>query len=110
MMNEVMPAGGFSQVMPRFNLWNYMTNIRSRPGFYTESSDLPSVKFADAVLASGGTFSGSDTVDRLGASYVRVVTSGLSGGLSADFTLGSGAQWTIVAGLIAKRTASCRDV
>lgn len=93
-----MPAGGLSQLFPRYAVWNYLTNTRARPNYYTEASDLQSVKMRDLGVSGSGT--GSETVDHLAATYVRVETQGLSGGLRGVFTLANATNWTLVVVLV----------
>ncbi|MCZ6634815.1 MAG: hypothetical protein O7G87_15545 [bacterium] len=96
-----MPLGGSGNVMPRFWVWNYLTDSRSRSGYYAEAADLPSIKHTKASLVSGGTFSSTGRVDYLGGAYVSVETSGISGGVRALFSLNSGATWGLMVLLIA---------
>jgi hypothetical protein len=93
-----MPTGGLGSVFPRYALWNYLTSTRARTGYYSEASDLPSVKFRD--LGASGSGSGSATVDHLSATYIRVATSGLSGGLRGSFTLSTANAGSVLAVLI----------
>jgi len=93
-----MPTGGLGSVFPRYAVWNYLTGTRARPNYYTEASDLPSIKFRD--LGASGSGSGTVTLDHLGASYIRVATAGLSGGLRGTFTLSTANSATVLAVLI----------
>ena len=102
LIDEAMPLGGFARVMPRFAAWNYLTGTHARDGYYTEARDLPAIKRADIFLGTGGSFSGSETVDHLGATYISVVTSTIAGGLRGTFTLDADGQWTLLALLIAQ--------
>ncbi len=101
LIDEGMPLGGFAQVMPRFSAWNYLTSARARAGYYTEARDLPPIKQTDVFLAIGGSFEGSETVDHLGTTYVRVATSNIPGGLRGAFSLDANGQWTLLVMLIA---------
>ena len=102
LIDQGLPLGGFEGVLPRFSVWNYLTNTRARTGYYSEAADLPSIKHADATLVSGGTVSGSETLDHLGTTYVRVATSNLAGGLQGSFTLDADGQWTLLAVLVSQ--------
>jgi len=99
-MDDGMPDGGFANILPRFAVWNYLTNTRSRSGYYEEADAYPLVKHPAIALTSGGTYSGSATVNYLGATYIPIQTATLSGGLRATFELSSGSDWTLVAMLI----------
>ena len=100
LIDDGMPLGGFAQVMPRFAAWNYLTNVRARPGYYVEARDLPSIKRANIFLGTGGSFEGAETVDHLGTTYLRVSTSNIAGGLRGTFALDSQGQWTLLVMLI----------
>ena len=100
LIDDGMPLGGFAQVMPRFAAWNYLTDVRARPGYYVEARDLPSIKHADIVLGTGGSFDGSETVDHLGATYLRVAASNIAGGLRGAFSLDDRGQWKLLVMLI----------
>ncbi|MFT5367701.1 MAG: hypothetical protein ACI8V2_002662 [Candidatus Latescibacterota bacterium] len=97
-INLAMPGGEFANVLPRYAVWNYLTNTRARPNYYVEAADILSVKHRD--LGASGSGTGSATVDHLGATYVRVETAGLSGGLRGIFTLSSASSWTFVVALV----------
>ena len=100
LIDDGMPLGGFAQVMPRFAAWNYLTDERARPGYYVEARDLPSIKHANIFLGTGGSFEGSETVDHLGTTYLRVGTSNIFGGLRGTFSLDDQGQWTLLVMLI----------
>ncbi len=100
LIDDGMPLEGFAQVMPRFAAWNYLTDLRSRPGYYVEARDLPSIKHANIFLDTGGSFEGSETVDHLGTTYLRVDTSNIFGGLRGTFSLDDQGQWTLLVMLI----------
>ena len=100
LIDDGMPLGGFSQVMPRFAAWNYLTDMRTRPGYYVEARDLPSIKHANIFLGTGGSFDGVETVDHLGTTYLRVSTSSIAGGLRGAFSLDDRGQWTLLVMLI----------
>jgi len=93
-----MPTGGLGSMFPRYALWNYLTGTRARPNYYSEASDLPSIKLRD--LGATGSGSGSATVNHLSATYIRVATSGLSGGLRGSFTLSTANAGSVLAVLI----------
>ena len=95
-----MPLGGFAQVMPRFAAWNYLTDVRARPEYYVEARDLPAIKHANILLGIGGSFEGSETVDHLGTTYLRVATSNIFGGLRGTFSLDDQGQWKLLVMLI----------
>lgn len=95
-----MPLGGFAGIMPRFYAWNYLTAARTRPGYYPSAADYPSVKYPTVNLSSGGSLSGSARVSYLGATYIPVRTSNLSGGLRAAFTLATGGEWKLMVMLL----------
>ena len=88
LIDDGMPLGGFAQVMPRFSVWNYLTGVRARPMYYIEARDLPSIKYANVFLGIGGSFEGSETVDHLGTTYLRVATSNIAGGLRGNVFAG----------------------
>ena len=100
LIDDGMPLGGFAQVMPRFAAWNYLTDERARPGYYVEASDLSSIKHADIVLGTGGSFEGSEAIDHLGTTYLRVGTSNIFGGLRGTFSLDDQGQWKLLVMLI----------
>ena len=100
LIDDGMPLGGFAQVMPRFAAWNYLTDMRAHAGYYVEARDLPSIKHADIVLGTGGSFEGSETVDHLGTTYLRVATSNIAGGLRGVFSLDDQGQWQLLVMLI----------
>jgi len=100
LIDDGMPLGGFAQVMPRFAVWNYLTDMRTRPGYYVEARDLPSIKHANIFLGTGGSFEGSETVDHLGTTYLRVATSNIAGGLRGAFALDDQGQWKLLVMLI----------
>lgn len=102
LIDEAMPLGGFAQVMPRFSAWNYLTDIRARAGYYTEARDLPSIAHAAVFLGTGGSHSGSATVDHLGATYIAVPTSSVAGGLRGEFALDADGEWTLLVLLISQ--------
>lgn len=93
-----MPVGGFAGVFPRYAVWNYLTNTRARPNYYSEAADLNAVKIRD--LGASGSGTGSASIDHLGATYVRVGTSTLSGGLRGNFTFSDANAFTFVVLLI----------
>jgi len=95
-----MPMGGLEQSIIRYSVWNFLTDDRSRQGYYSEASDFPSVRNTDVVLSTGGSFTSSDEVDYLGCAYIKVETSGLNGGLRGDFQLDSKTTWTVIVVLI----------
>ncbi|MBT4141088.1 MAG: hypothetical protein HOE48_24485, partial [Candidatus Latescibacteria bacterium] len=100
-LNEIdsgMPSGGFSGVFPRYTVWNYLTGTRGRPNYYSEATELSAVKIRDLGVSGSGT--GSVSIDHLGATYVRVGTSGLSGGLRGNFTFSDTNAFTFVVLLI----------
>lgn len=99
-IDEGMPLGGFAQVMPRFAAWNYLTDVRARPGYYVEARDLPSIKHADIFLGTGGSFEGTETIDHLGTTYLRVSTSNIFGGLRGMFALDDQGKWQLLVMLI----------
>ncbi|MCY3870756.1 MAG: dockerin type I domain-containing protein [Gemmatimonadetes bacterium] len=100
LIDDGMPLGEFAQVMPRFAAWNYLTDERARPGYYVEARDLPSIKHANIPLGTGGSFEGSETVDHLGTTYLRVDTSNIFGGLRGVFSLDDQGDWTLLVMLI----------
>ena len=100
LIDDGMPLGGFAQVMPRFAAWNYLTDVRTHSGYYVEARDLPSIKHANIFLGTGGSFEGSETVDHLGTTYLRVATSNIAGGLRGVFALDDQGQWTLQVMLI----------
>ena len=61
---------------------------------------MPSIKHADIFLGTGGSFEGSETVDHLGTTYVRVATSNIAGGLRGTFALDDQGQWQLLVMLI----------
>lgn len=97
-IDEGMPSGGFANVFPRYAVWNYLTSTRARPNYYSEAADLQSVKYRD--LGASGSGTGSVTIDHLGATYVRVETVGLSGGIRGTFTVSNTNAFTFVVLLI----------
>ncbi len=100
LIDDGMPLGGFAQVMPRFAAWNYLTDVRTRPGYYVEARDLPSIKHANIVLDTGGSVEGTKTVDHLGTTYLRVPTSNITGGLRGAFALDNQGAWILQVMLI----------
>ena len=96
LIDEGLPAGGFGNVMPRFSVWNYLTNTRTRSGYYSEASELPGIKHTDAQLITGGTFSGTETLDHLGTTYIRAATANIAGGIRGSFTLDTDGQWILL--------------
>ena len=100
LIDDGMPLGGFAQVMPRFAAWNYLTDVRTHSGYYVEARDLPSIKHANIFLGTGGSFEGSETVDHLGTTYLRVATSNIAGGLRGAFALDDQGQWILQVMLI----------
>ncbi len=100
LIDDGMPLDGFAQVMPRFAAWNYLTDLRARAGYYVEARDLPSIKHANISLGTGGSFEGSETVDHLGTTYLRVDTSNIFGGLRGTFALDDRGQWKLLVMLI----------
>ncbi len=103
-----MPAGGFAGVFPGFAVWNYLTNIRARPGYYPEAGNYPSVGADTAVPGPGMPASGYGNVDHLAANYIRVFPKGLSGGLRGAFMLDRDATWTLLVLLISDRVEVVR--
>ena len=61
---------------------------------------MPSIKHANIFLGTGGSFEGSETVDHLGTTYLRVATSNIAGGLRGVFALDDQGQWTLQVMLI----------
>ena len=100
LIDDGMPLGGFAQVMPRFAAWNYLTNVRARPGYYVEAHDLPSIKRTNIFFGPDGSFEGVETVDHLGTTYLRVSTSNIAGGLRGTFALDSQGRWKLLVMLI----------
>ncbi len=100
LIDDGMPLSGFAQVMPRFAAWNYLTDMRARPGYYVEAHDLPSIKHANIFLGTGSSFEGSETVDHLGTTYLRVATLNIAGGLRGVFSLDDQGQWKLLVMLI----------
>ena len=96
-INAGMPLGGFSGVLPRFAVWNYLTESRTRSGYYPEASRYPSVQHKTVSLGPGESRSDFGRVDYLGAAYLRVPTAGLSGGLRGTFQLDGEATWILLA-------------
>lgn len=95
-----MPLGGFKDVLPRFAVWNYFTQSRSRSGYYPEASFYPSVKTNTVLPAIGLPVSGTSEVDHLAMDYIQVPITGHSGGLRAAFRLDADATWKLLVLLI----------
>ena len=95
-----MPPGGFAGVLPRFAVWNYFTQDRSRPGFYNEAESYPLVKTRVIDFGAGSQASGSGRIDHLGMDYLQISTKGRPGGLRVDFDLSNSATWQIIVLLI----------
>jgi hypothetical protein len=93
-IDQGMPGGSFANVFPRYAVWNYLTDTRARPSYYSEAADFQSVKLRDLGVSGSGT--GSASIDHLGATYVRVETAALSGGLRGVFTLANANSTSIV--------------
>ncbi len=98
-----MPAGGFAEVFPRFAIWNYFTDSRTRSGYYSEAASYPLVSVNTVLPGPGSPVTQSGTVDHLGAEYIRVFPSTLPGGLRAAFTLDGDATWTFLVLLIGQQ-------
>jgi hypothetical protein len=96
LISEGLPAGGLGNMLPRFSVWNYLTNTRTRSGYYSEAGDLPSIKHTDTGLVTGGSFSATRTLDHLGTTYIRVATANIAGGIRGSFTLDANGQWTLL--------------
>ncbi len=80
-----MPAGGFAAVFPGFAVWNYLTNIRARPGYYPEAGNYPEVGATTAVPGPGVRYG---NVDHLAANYIRVSPKGPLRGTARGFYAG----------------------
>ncbi len=92
-----LPAGGFSDVLPGYAVWNYLTGSRSRSGTYPEGDLYGAAATETVTILQNGTVSGSGSIDHLAAEYIQVPTATLSGGLRASFTLGDGGEWLLAA-------------
>ena len=100
-LDPVMPAGGFSETLAGYVIWNYFTGNRFRDGFYEEGVFYqPAAAVRTVALTVNDQASGSGTVDHLASEYVQVVTKGLRGGLRADFALAGDGSWQFWAMLI----------
>lgn len=95
-----MPLGGFNGVLPRFAVWNYLTDNRARSGYYPEATNYPSVNHKTVSLSSVKSYSNFGRMDHLGMAYIRVPTSGLSGGLQGSFVFDIDATWLLLVLLI----------
>ena len=100
-LDPLMPAGGFSETLAGYVIWNYFTGTRFRDGFYEEGDFYqPAAAVRTAALTVSDQASGSGTVDHLASEYVQVVTKGLQGGIRAEFALAGGGSWQFWAMLI----------
>ena len=99
-INGTMPMGGFAAVYPRFAAWNYLTGSRTVSGYYDEAAAYPLVDSETALPGPGAPVTDSGRMDHLGASYVRVQTAALTGGLRCAFTLSTSTEWQVLVLLI----------
>lgn len=88
--------GGFTGVLPRYWIWNYLTGSRARPGLYhAEASGYDEAASQQMKPIGSLTLGGSAQVQSLGATYARIETAGLSGGIHVSFTLPAGPTWNL---------------
>lgn len=95
--------GGFSEVLPRFAIWNYFTGTRQR-GYYQEGGVFEEVSVRTIQPSPGQSTADFKRVDHFGATYIRVETQGLSGGLRVTLDLDSDATWGVVVLLVTANT------
>jgi hypothetical protein len=93
---DVALPGGFTSIMPRFTVWNYLTGSRHISGYYEEGSAYAEVNSRVITAVSGLSVSGSDRIDHLSSTYISIDTRNLSGGLSVVFSLESGSTYEVV--------------
>lgn len=87
------PSGGFASLMPRFTIWNYLTNTNYLPGYYPEADRYPPISRVTAFPTKEVAVFGSGNIDHLGSAYIQIPTKKIYGGIKGEFTLDSKATW-----------------
>jgi len=93
---DVALPGGFASVLPRFVVWNYLTDTRHVAGYYDEGTEYGEVSPAIITPVSGITVAGSKRIGHLASTYILIKTSNLSGGLQVSFSLEAGSTYEVV--------------
>ena len=104
--------GGFAAAYPRFAIWNYFTGVRHRSGYYEEGRVFSTPREGFAALGppevvvhtvqpvDGVTTSDFERVDHFGATYIKIETQSLSGGLRVTLDLDDRATWDVAVLLV----------
>ena len=86
-------AGGFSQAIGEFGVWNYFTGARFQTGYYPEGHLYPLVPIHDLILdESQKEIQFGDVLDATGTKYLRIRPELRSGGVRLNFDSERG-QW-----------------
>jgi len=93
---EVALPGGFSSVLPRFAVWNYLTGTRHVGSYYEEGAQYTEINPRQITVTPGVMTSGSARIDHLASTYLSVNTRSLSGGLRVSLSLESGSTYEVV--------------